>query len=83
MNIGECSSYTSDKSCVIGLKNTPCQYDKEKSACRNKICTDYTGVTEYDVCDKAGCAYDPEAKTCIAIVTCSLYKKEQICNANK
>ncbi|CAD8152263.1 unnamed protein product [Paramecium pentaurelia] len=82
MNIGECSSYT-DKNCVLGLKNTPCFYDKEKSTCRNKVCTDYSNVTSQDECDKAGCAYDPEAKACIAIDKCSLYKKEAICNLNK
>ncbi|CAK81985.1 unnamed protein product (macronuclear) [Paramecium tetraurelia] len=80
--IQECSAYTSDKSCVLGLKSTPCFYDKDKSACRNKVCSDYTNVTAQADCDSANCAYDPEAKACIAIDKCSAYKKEGVCNAN-
>ena len=44
IKIAECSTYT-DKNCVLGLKNTTCFYDKDKSACRNKVCADYTSVT--------------------------------------
>ncbi|CAD8058154.1 unnamed protein product [Paramecium sonneborni] len=82
MDIGECSTY-SDKNCVLGLKNTVCFYDKEKTTCRNKICSDYTNITNQSDCDKVGCAHDPEAKACIVKDKCSLYKQEKTCNNNK
>ncbi|CAD8131645.1 unnamed protein product [Paramecium octaurelia] len=81
IDLMECDKYESP-GCVIAFDNTACFYDAQLSKCRLKVCSDYTGITEQQMCQNIGCAYDSANQACISFDSCNNYKSQFQCNDN-